>query len=141
MAEKRELEGKGEKGWGPGDLAIGLRVIAGEHEKAYLARDPLTEADCQFADRPVVLEATQWLYHAWGAYCGDAPTLLSRLNTGLETPGYTAEDIVATAFHANMGRAGHTLVIDRVNRAVVLSIKGTSSIPDIVNDMCALPVR
>ena len=141
MAEKRELEGKGEKGWGPGDLAIGLRVIAGEHEKAYLTREPLTRADCQFADHSVVLEAEKWLHHAWGAYSGDVSSLLARLNTGLETPGYTADDIVATAFHANMGRAGHTLVIDKVNRAVVLSIKGTSSIPDVVNDMCALPVR
>lgn len=141
MAEKREMEGKGEKGWGLGDLAIGLRVIAGEHELAYQSRDPLREEDCQIAARPVVLDALVWLRHAWGTYSGDVAKLLLRLNQGVASPGYTADDVIATAFHSNVGRAGHTLVVDRINRAVVLSIKGTSSLPDVVNDMCALPVR
>lgn len=57
VAEMREMEGKGEKGWGIGDLSIGLRVIANEHEEAYKGREPLSPNVFEIASRPVVDDA------------------------------------------------------------------------------------
>lgn len=119
--------------WSVGELLLGLSYLKA-HKMATPGADQLPAAAGAFAggDRALVLAGLRYLRVALASYLDSAGAVAASL--GLRT----SSDVVVFERSATMLRPAYAIAVDHGAREVLLSLRGTDTLSDVLTDCCAV---
>ena len=86
-----------------------------------------------------IAEGTHWLAYAAAAYMTTPAKVISRLKE-LGVPYASEDDIIYAQLEAKPLLQPHYMIRDPVRKAIVISIRGTATLRDLIADMAARPI-
>ena len=91
------------------------------------------------ADRLHIDEGLYWLAYAAAAYMHTPDAFVNRL-TALGVEGASADSIVYAQWEPAPLLTPHMVVLDTQRKAIVVTVRGTSTLRDLIADMAAKPI-